>query len=113
MHNTAVCLPVFTTVQKNRETVGFHQVQGTQLLGALPRDSQDIVNLTIKFPNIVANICGTSFTLEDNTYRYLILSHHGITMPFNVIALDWGFAPPKVVIRLFEGLNLISHPKPN
>jgi len=36
MHNTAVCLPVFTTAQKNRETVSFHQVQG---LGALPHDS--------------------------------------------------------------------------
>jgi len=35
MHNIAVCLPVksFSQPYKRTETVGFRQVQGTQLLG--------------------------------------------------------------------------------
>ena len=66
--------------------------------------------MAIKFPDIVANICGTVLTLEDHTY--LILSHRDIIISFSVTALGVGFPLPNVAIWLSEGLNSMSHSEP-
>jgi len=34
-------------------------------------------------------------------------------MPFRIIVLEWGFALPKVIVWRFEGLDLMSHSRPN